>query len=541
MSEQPERRGGEGWRRLLPTIEVALLMLLFFVWAGDPPPSVNEAHYLVLAKQYWNPQWCAGDPFVASSKPHLLFHFLFGWVSQFVSLEATAWIGRWVGWTMLAIGLRALVSTLNDRFGISLAVAIIWIAGLHRYNLAGEWVIGGIEAKVPAYAFLLLGLRMMLLGRWTWVWPLLGVASAFHVLVGGWAVVAAAPVYLLRGRHQSPLRSQGIPLILGGALAMVGLWPALVLSPPTDSQTATQAARIYTYARLSHHLFAPSFPTTWWVRHAALVLACLLMGWPIRRHDRFGSMYGFTLAVLAIAGVGLALGWMAPLAPNPVARLLRFYWFRSTDAITPLTLGLAIATRWKVPERLATTEKHLWPARLAGLVVLTVALVNVVSATLERQTLAIPPSCRFDVPRVAKSDRLDSVSPSPQDAYEDWLRVCRWVDQTLPRDEVLLTPRYQQSFKWYAQRAEVVNWKDVPQDARSLIRWYQTFHDVFPKRLGSTRVTIRYRDLIHLRESYGARFLIVDRRVSGATLPLVRVYPTDEEEPNETYAVYRLP
>ena len=33
---------------------------------------------------------------------------------------------------------------------------------------------------------------------------------------------------------------------------------------------------------------------------------------------------------------------------------------------------------------------------------------------------------------------------------------------------------------------------------------------------------------------------IVDRRVSGTNLPLIRIYPTQDEN-NETYAVYELP
>ena len=58
--------------------------------------------------------------------------------------------------------------------------------------MAGEWMIGGLEAKGLAYVFVLLALGALARGRWRAVWPLLGAASAFHVLVGGWSVVAAA-------------------------------------------------------------------------------------------------------------------------------------------------------------------------------------------------------------------------------------------------------------------------------------------------------------------------------------------------------------
>jgi hypothetical protein len=132
-----------------------------------------------------------------------------------------------------------------------------------------------------------------------------------------------------------------------------------------------------------------------------------------------------------------------------------------------------------------------------------------------------------------------------QQVFRDWLAVCRWAQLSSEEDEVFLTPRHQQTFKWYAGRAEVVNWKDVPQDAASLHEWDRRFQEIFPKwigdvPLGQVRVTIQYSRLREYREAYGVRFMIVDRRVTGQNLPLVQLYPT-ESEPNDTYAVYELP
>ena len=65
--------------------------------------------------------------------------------------------------------------------------------------MAGEWVIGGVEAKGFAYVLVFLGLEALAANRWNRVWLLLGAASAFHVLVGGWAAVAAGLAWLLTG------------------------------------------------------------------------------------------------------------------------------------------------------------------------------------------------------------------------------------------------------------------------------------------------------------------------------------------------------
>ena len=124
--------------------------------------------------------------------------------------------------------------------------------------------------------------------------------------------------------------------------------------------------------------------------------------------------------------------------------------------------------------------------------------------------------------------------------FRDWVAVCEWVERSSSPDEVFITPRHQQTFKWYSNRAEVVNWKDVPQDVPSLIQWRIRFNDIFPRRLGRTRTTIQYDLLRKIHEHYGPRWMVVDRRIVGPSLPLVQLYPTIGED-NETFAVYALP
>ncbi|MGB1817581.1 MAG: hypothetical protein ACPHJ3_19605, partial [Rubripirellula sp.] len=62
-SDHVQRVPRRGW---LGAAEVILLVGLFFVYAGDSAPMVNEAHYLVKAKNYWDPAWCSQDMFVSS-------------------------------------------------------------------------------------------------------------------------------------------------------------------------------------------------------------------------------------------------------------------------------------------------------------------------------------------------------------------------------------------------------------------------------------------------------------------------------------------
>jgi len=515
--------------------EVLLVIAFFFAVAGIAPPGINEAHYFAKSKNYWDPTWCNKDLFASSGNPHLLFHWTFGALTSWFSLETTAWIGRFIGWTIIAIGLRSVTVAITDKPLAVLAVALIWIAGVDGCNLAGEWVIGGIEGKVPAYGFMLLALRMMIVGKWRWVGPWLGVASAFHVLVGGWSVVAAMLVYACDERTDSGtdskrLRSQWIPLFIGGLIAALGVYPAIALTQGVASETVTEAARIYSYERLTHHLLPSALNREWYLRHGVLVLLTGFACWMLRRDQRFVAIRTFTIGAVVIATLGLAIGLLPRYEPDLAAKLLRYYWFRMTDAVVPLALALA----WvRLP--IYVTGSHL--LNVGRAVVAIVAFWIVGSQAVETTRMTVVTDSGRVVSAVGMNTRIDN----RQRVVSDWIAVCEWVDRTLPKDEVLLTPRNQHTFKWYANRAEVVNWKDVPQDAESLVEWSHRFYDVFPLRLGTVRVTVRYPDLIRFRKQYGARFMIVDRRFSGQSLPLVQVYPLSPYESNATYGVYRLP
>ena len=127
--------------------EVAMIVVVFFVYAGWPAPDVNEAHYLSKAKHYWDPSWCAGDFFLESSDAHSVFYWSFGWLTLLFSLPTVAWIGRLVTWTLLAIGWYRLLRAIMPQRGAALLSAAISVCLIHRCHMAGEWLIDGVKAK----------------------------------------------------------------------------------------------------------------------------------------------------------------------------------------------------------------------------------------------------------------------------------------------------------------------------------------------------------------------------------------------------------
>lgn len=531
--DEGERQGAlasQGWRW---GVEILLLLALFFVYAGDSAPMVNEAHYLVKAKNYWNPEWCKQDMFVASAKAHTTFYVLFGWPTKYVTLAQTAWLGRLVGWLLLAFGLQRLSWVVFRRSFFSLAIAVLWIAGIEYGNLAGEWVVGGIEAKVPAYGLILLALSNLVQRRWNWVWVLLGAAAAFHVLSGGWAVVAAIGCWIATERKRPDGCKLLTPaLFFGGVISLLGLVPALVMSLGSDAEQASMAARIYSYYRLKHHLLPADFFLSWYVRFAVLVvvMACGL-GVYGKREERIRILGWFAATTLVISAIGLLVGLLPPYAPNLAAKLLRYYWFRLGDAMVPLMVAVLIGRM---------VLDHRKAPQVVGVAVLLLAVGLCGVSSFRSARRVVPPS----VSNHLLGLDADASAEVQEQVYRDWLAVCRWARQSSDDQEVFLTPRNQQTFKWFTGRAEVVNWKDVPQNPSALLEWYQRFQEVYPNRIGNrrtgNRVSIRYPTLLEFRQKYGVRYMVVDRRVTGDNLPLLRIYPSGPEI-NQTYAVYELP
>ena len=508
--------------------EITLLVLIFISCAGDSAPMVNESHYLIKAKSYWVPEWCERDPFVASGKAHLSFYFTLGWLTQIVSFESAAWIGRIVGWLIVATGLSHLSWNLFRTSFLSIPLAVLWMAGIEWGNLAGEWVFGGIEGKVPAFGFVLAALGDMVRRRWSRTWILLGCASAFHVLTGGWSLIAAVIAWWFTERRlENAKRLLGWPIALGGLIALFGLLPALQLQAGATAEESAKAARIYAYYRLPHHLVPSSFHLSWYLRHALLLTLVTFIGRRFYPPASFRSLSVYTISAFSFSCVGLIIGLMISWNPDLAAKLLRYYWFRLADAMIPLFFACLVINLYRNGNR-----------RVVGFAYALTLLCGIGIATqaILRNHSRIPPAASS---RILGFDR-DASSIEQQEAYKDWVAVCNWSRRSSHVEEIFLTPRHQQTFKWYAQRSEVANWKDVPQDASSLIQWHERFQELYPQRLGYRRITIQYPDLRKYREKYGVRWMIVDRRITGERLPLIQVYPVGKER-NSTYAVYELP
>lgn len=518
--------------------QVVLIFLLCLVYAGQAAPHVNETHYLTKAKHFWNPEWCKADLFLTSSNPHLLFYVTFGWLTTFFPLTTVAWIGRIATWILFAFSWHRVSLAATQRSRISIFTALIFLLLLDKCHLAGEWIVGGVEAKGFAFPFVFWGLASMLNSRWKTCWVLMGIASAFHVLVGGWACLASVIVFGLTRDPKDPaasLKSQLLPLTLGGLISLIGVLPPIFVGLSAEPGTTHQANVILVTQRLGHHQLFGEFSTSRIAAFSGLILVWFVVAKLAPRSSQLKKLNTFAFISLVIGFIGLMLSSQVELDSNSFGvDLLIYYWFRLSDFAIPMALTfLLVGTALRFRQSGSTSIQVLQTAGPVSVGIL----------------FAMTCFDRWSDPRPFSVRRsLYSYEGQPTrtlETFKNWNRVCEWVRDNTAEDALFLTPAKQQTFKWYAHRAEVVNWKDVPQDATGIIQWYDRIQRFNRVQLMYPGGIWAYTDeqLLSIAQETGATHIVslqsdLDSR-PGSPPQLKQLYPADPAE-RATFVVFEL-
>lgn len=444
-------------------VVVALLLAAFAGYASyrAPVPGVNEPHYLCKARHFWDRGWCARDLFLASADAHFVFYATVGALARWLSFEQTAWIGRLTVWGGLAVAWMQLAGRLHARWLSPLWSAAMFLALQASLSFSGEWLVGGVEAKGFAYVALLAAIALACRGSWRAAAAACGAGVSFHPVVGMWGTLALVPAVAWGslpdfragagrfdfGKQFDFWRSRAIEGSIWLAFAAPGLFPAarLVLDRPPP-EISSRADRIQVFERLKHHLDPREFPQKSYIAYGVMLGGWLIARPFMQRNDAERLFARFVLATLAIAAVGLAVG-LGPRWPG----VMKFYPFRLFDVFLPLALATAVVN---LLERAAGAP---W-SRKGG-------------RSLARM-LAPAAGCAALAWALSAPGRYTNAANWKKPGnWEAFVEACRWIDQNTPREALFLTPRQNVGFKWYAERAELVTWKDCPQDAVGIVEW----------------------------------------------------------------------
>jgi hypothetical protein len=528
----------------------SVLWSFLFVWLlfcgvsflGTPVPGVNEPHYLCKARAMLSADWCNRDFFLSSQNVHICFLQLAGWALGWMSFALVAVVGRVISAGILAWGwLQLSGAVLRDGWCRAAAASLFSVLTLTG-DFTGEWILGGLESKVPAW-----GLGWGAAGLWiegmttgrqrllVWGGLSCGMSVAMHPVAGGWFGLGIAGATFLRVFGRGIERREFRGLVVFAAAAVVaslpGLIPAVRFLMGSGELVAVRerASFIQVYWRLRHHMDPTAIRVEQWLWAVALLTATAMAGFGLlvrieRRADAISggdgaavddratvSMEGLRrLGLLLccasiVAALGVCVGWHGERLDAMEgwqwrASLLRFYPFRFFDGLLPCVAGIVLVCVW-----VESVGRGRVPLRLGrGAGVGWICVMGCAAAWV-----------------LASANR--SVAPGGYSAgsWQEWQQVCGWLRANVQRDALVLTPRESFGFKWLAERAEYVSYKDCPQDAAGIVEWDRRLWRVHGWSAASL-ADGKYddEDLGRLRRELGCEFVLIRAQEPFSRVPI---------------------
>ena len=421
----------------------------------------NEVDILPLARHYVAPNWVTGDWYLNQPAGYrMLFQTLFGRLAVAWGFLATSLVGRLICYGLVASGL----TLIGRKLGLSLPLLLLAVVlFLTEQSLAaGEWLVGGLEAKSVAYGLIMLAISLMLDGRYLWMALLLGLATSFHVLVGGWAFLAVLTWLILKPRLRLiNIQYLGLVLLLylaASTFAIGAVAKQLFDITPTGS---IPPSFIYVFLRLSHHLNPLSWDSGWWLKPIIylLVLAISIsLLWRKRQiipPEQYTACIGLAEFTI-ISFIPFVLGLVV--APfDSQGSLLQYYPFRLGDVILPLNTCLLFASA--LEQTFSGRSRRL---------LLLICLV-VLSWQLSQQAVDFKNQLVTLRQFPGVEQRID-----PQ-----WQALCTWVRTHTAQDALVVSfPGKFNDFTWLAERPTVAKFKLLPQNKAGIIAWYNRISDL---------------------------------------------------------------
>ncbi len=326
---------------LIETVIVTSFFCLYFLLEANMGP-INEVNVLPFARQNANPTWIPEDWYYNLPGGYrTAFILIFGNMASVWGFLATSIVGRLLYFSLIASGFVFLARTLHLKL-ISLLIAVTSLLLISRDQglIADEWIVRALEPKTIAYGFILFGITFMLRQNYHLMALFLGISISFHVLVGGWALLA---VLLWLIVYKSSLLSNWKALItvsliylVAGSFAISPIIQQLI-TPNPDS--IIPASYVYVYLRTPHHLNPLSWSSSSWVKPGIyfVVFAIItLILW--KKKERIQ----IKLAVFAlITMLPFLLGII--IAPwDAQGKFLQYYPFRFGDIMFPLITSLLL-------------------------------------------------------------------------------------------------------------------------------------------------------------------------------------------------------
>ena len=501
----PASRGpttGGRWRRawrLIPHDAYAIAAYVIFacivVCCWDPWVGTHEELYFLGPRRIANPGFLANDFTWSTQSPTTaLFDHLLAPLWGFLSPFAIANLGRAVFWGLMAWSLVRLARTIEMPAWAVAAGFALWLLWGQTLGLCGS-PFEGFQPKSLAYPLSLLSLSYALRGQVVRAGLAAGLGTAFHIVIGGWSLMALC-VSMLVNRRLFTLRQVGV-LLLAAAPFVAPLVLGIELGFGARATASEMRAMQHIYVMFAEpdccdvfYFLSSSHVAHGWIRAAAVFAMSLavVFTWHQRRAARMLGAFTATLIAFFAAGV---LGRFRGLDA-----LLQLFPFQLANALPALMLFMFVVGAIGVGGATRRLGRVGWVLVLAGTAWLA----------YDRRV----PAALLEKPRTFANNLRTALSGDTELGEP----ICRWIRERTPPTSVFITP-FIAGFWPYAERAQVASMRQPPLDRR-LIEWKERLEAINGSRPFSERgwdtideLEVHERqlsipELIRIRTRYGA-------------------------------------
>lgn len=519
-SHLPSWRSGAKWnlKPVLRQLVVPVVIVFCFLCAGFLFRGImglnNEVHHLPLAKQHIKPDWLAGDFYYSEDSGYrLLFQNILGRVVVEWGFLKASIAGRLVGYGLLAVAFVGLARML--RFGtVSLLLALsLFLVNPEQGAVAGEWLVGGIEPKVFAYALCLMAIPVLFRGNYPLAAVLLGLATSFHVLVGGWFLVACVTWVVFCGESRIRIRTVlycTVFYLFWGGFGSLSIYKEL--TSMVNSVNALDSSYLYVFMRNPHHLNPLSWGSLNWfilfIYSVSFLCAYKMMAsieYYSNNDGSCGNIFNLNKLVLCsmsffAAGLLVSFGGRSEI-------FLKYYPFRVGDILLPLAVCFSFVYLMNQKYILKSTSKIK--------ITLIVIIITLYSHNIYANVKAF-----INIENFPSEDQLASA---------EWKEMCDWIrHNTAPHSLVVSPPSELESFAWLSERPTLVKFRFVPSSKTGRVdEWYNRLVDLSggrdlkgfvrrdrdPRAIIAAELDIGYRTLsleamMRIMDKYGAKYWV---------------------------------
>lgn len=319
-------------------LEILILTIITSLFCFEFKISYNEMEIFTYAKATFSnglsPNWYLDFKFPSN----FLFNYVVGFFMSRYDSFVIILLGRVLSYILISYSYIYLSRVLKLNFFTSALTYIIFLYFFKNgIGDAGEWIVGGLEAKVFAYSLSFFSLASFLKHNHKRGFLFAGLSLSIHPLVGAYNLFCLIPLLfsiLYKKQFEFINILKGISyFIITGIIGISEIINSLLLN--TSQITQEKGWDIYVNIRVPHHVI-PDFSSDTWIKLITLTLVTLLFLKSKHHTKKLVALYSLSSIILII--IGFIIYYFLE------SHYMRYYFFRFSDAILPFLTLLLIST-----------------------------------------------------------------------------------------------------------------------------------------------------------------------------------------------------